>query len=224
MLAQEYEKKHPERRVEVQPGGSAAGFLAASNGLADVGMSSRELTAEEAKEFTAIVIARDGLAIVVHPSNPVTGLTTEQIRGIFAGRVKDWKEAGGPDLPIRAIVREEGSGTRESFQTLVMHKDVIARGMLVQPSNGAVREAVRNDPGAIGCMSLGVVTRDVKPLRIDGVFPNHQTMSDGTYALSRPFIFLVKGAPSPEAQAFIDFVLSDEGQSQLEKEGLTRVK
>ncbi len=223
VLAEEYEAKHPEHKVEVQGGGSTAGLVAAANGLADVGTCSRELTAEEAKQFTPVVIARDGLAVIVHPSNPVKGLTKEQIRKVFAGRIRNWKEVGGRDLAIWPITREEGSGTRESFMHLVMGKETISRRALVQESNGSVRELVRSDPSAIGYISLGLVS-EVKALDIDGVTPSAKAVVEGRYTLARPFLFVVKGAPTPDAQAFIDFVLSAEGQKVLETEGLVGVK
>ena len=224
MLAQEYGTKHPDRPVEVQGGGSTAGLQAVANDLAEIGMCSRGLTAEEAKQFTPIVIARDGLAVIVHPSNPVKALTRRQIRNIFAGRIRNWKEVGGRDLRIWPITREEGSGTRESFAHLVMEGDAISRRALNQESNGSVRELVRSDPAAIGYLSLGLVNADVKALEIDGVAPTAAGVVAGRYTLARPFLFVVRGAPTPDAQAFIDFVLSEDGQRLLETEGLVRVK
>lgn len=222
-LVQEYEAKHPGRAVEVQGGGSTAGLQAVANGLAEIGTCSRSLSDDESKQFTAIVIARDGLAVIVHPSNPVKALTKEQIRRIFAGRVRNWKEVGGRDLAIWPITREEGSGTRESFMHLVMGRDPISRRALVQESNGSVRELVRNDPSTIGYISLGLVS-EVKALDIDGVTPSAKAVLEGQYTLARPFLFVVRGAPTPDAQAFVDFVLSAEGQKTLETEGLVRAK
>ncbi len=127
MLAQQFNEAHPDLRVEVQGGGSTAGIQAVQNGIADIGMCSRALKDDEAKTLTPVQIAKDGLAIVVNNANPISGLTKEQICKIFAGEIKDWKEIGGKEGPIRVIVREEGSGTREAFMNLVMGKTELAK-------------------------------------------------------------------------------------------------
>ncbi|HOX39244.1 MAG TPA: phosphate ABC transporter substrate-binding protein [Candidatus Brocadiia bacterium] len=224
VLAQEYEKRNPAERVEVQGGGSTAGLQAAVNGLADIGMCSRSLNEAEAGQFTPITIARDGLAIVVNPANTVDGLSLEQLRGIFSGRIANWEAVGGKGSPIRLIAREEGSGTRESFMHLVMDKDRIPAGAIAQESNGAVKELVKGDPAAIGFMSLGLVGKELKALAIDGAEPTHENVLNGKYKLARPFLFAVKGAPGAGAQKFIDFVLSADAQKMLEDEGLIRAK
>ena len=220
LLAQEYMKKYPDRQVEVQGGGSTAGLQATSEGLADIGMCSRSLSTEEAKTFTPIHIARDGLAIVVNNANPVNGLTMEQLRGLFSGTITNWKDVGGVDGPVWPITREEGSGTRESFMKLVMAEEHISRRALTQESNGAVKELVKGDPDAIGYMSLGLVGNELKPLPIDGVAPTHDNVLNGSYTLIRPFLFVTVGSPGPAALEFISYVLSPEGQGILEREGL----
>jgi phosphate transport system substrate-binding protein len=225
LLAQEYEKKNPGQKVDVQGGGSTAGLQAVTNGLAKIGMCSRELTPEEGKQFAEVMIARDGLAIVVNPGNPVSQLKIEQIRGLFSGEIKNWKEVGGKDEPVRIITREESSGTRECFVHLIMGKDVkISKEALVQESSGAVKELVKGNSAAIGYISLGLVTKDLKALTIDGQEPSAGNVLAGKYKLVRPLLFVTKGAPSPTAQKFIDFVLSPESQKELEKEGLIRAR
>jgi phosphate transport system substrate-binding protein len=222
MLAQGYQKKYPDRSVEVQGGGSSLGLSSAASGLADIGMCSRALSPEEAKQFNEIMIARDGLAVVVHPTNPVTDLSADQIRKLFTGQISNWQEVGGPDLAVRVITREEGSGTRESFSNLVMKGDKISIKALVQESNGTVKKLVQTDAQAVGYMSLGLVLmgKEVKPVNIDGVTGSVANVLGGTYRFSRPFLFLTKGKPSPAAQQFIDYVLSPEGQKILADEGL----
>lgn len=224
LLAEEYAKKAPGCEVKVQGGGSTAGIKAVADGLAQIGTCSRLLTEEEAKSFTPITIARDGLALIVNKGNAVNGLKLEQLRDIFSGKIKSWKEVGGKDEVIVTVTREEGSGTRESMEKLVMGKDKISRNSLVQESTGAVQELVKNNPAAVGYISLGQVSKDVKPLVIDGVEPVAANVLEGKYKLVRPFLFVVKGQPKPEAQAFIDYVLSPEGQKILESEGLYRAK
>ena len=173
LLAEEYERKcpGPGHYVDVQGGGSTAGIQALANGLADIGTCSRSLKKDEAELYEPITIARDGLAIVVHPSNPITGLSLEEVRMLFAGRATNWRQVGGPDRTIRPIVREEGSGTREAFTNLVMGKERVSRKALVQESNGAVKELVKNDPAAVGYMSLGLVGGELKMLTVDGAAP-----------------------------------------------------
>jgi phosphate transport system substrate-binding protein len=223
VLAEQYAKKNPGQFVEVQGGGSTAGLQATGNGLADIGMCSRALTAEESRQFTPILIARDGLAIVVNPKNPVAGLSLEQLRALFEGRVSNWKDVGGKDGPVRPITREEGSGTRESFVRLVMGKERISRRALTQESNGAVKELVKGDPAAIGYMSLGLVG-ELRAVPIEGAQPTAENVIAGSYTLVRPLLFVTKGAANPAAQKFVDFVISPEGQKLLEAEGLVRAK
>jgi phosphate transport system substrate-binding protein len=223
MLAEEYQRARPNEAVEVQGGGSTAGIQAVANGVAEVGMCSRRLKPAES-EFTPITIARDGIAMVAHRSNPVQALTREQVRDLFSGMAKNWKEVGGPDRTVRLITREEGSGTREAFTTLVMGKTRIANTALTQESNGAVKELVRHDPCAIGYMSLGLVGEDLKALAVDGVAPSTATVVSGKYPLVRPFLFVLKGRPTEAAQRFIEYVLSAEAQGLLEREGLVRAR
>ena len=224
LLAERYATKYPGRFVEVQGGGSTAGLQAAESGLVDIGMCSRSLTDQEARRFTPILIARDGLAVVVNLENPVSQLSLAQLRALFAGRVTNWKAVGGKDGPVWPITREEGSGTRESFLRLVMGDEGISRRALTQESNGAVKELVKGDPAAIGYMSLGLVGKELKPMAVAGVPPTVENVQAGGYHLVRPLLFVTKGAANPAAQGFVDFVLSPEGQSLLATEGLVRVR
>ena len=224
LLAEEFRAMKAAANVDVQGGGSTAGLQALANGIADIAMCSRSLTKEEEASFTPIVIARDGLAVVVHRMNPVNELSSQQIQMLFLGQVGNWKEVGGESEPIRLIMREEGSGTREAFVNLVMDKARVSRKALVQESNGAVKELVKNDPAAIGYMSLGLVGAELKVLSVDGIRPTVAEVSAGRYRLSRPFLFVVKADLRLEAKQFIDFVLSAEGQRLLEMEGLVKAR
>ncbi|HOZ45682.1 MAG TPA: phosphate ABC transporter substrate-binding protein [Candidatus Hydrogenedentes bacterium] len=224
LLAEEYVTKHPRAGVDVQGGGSTAGLQAVANGLADIGMCSRSLSPTEAEEFSGTIIARDGLAIVVNPANPVRELTTPQLRGLFTGSIDNWRAVGGQDMPVRPITREEGSGTRESFVHLVMGKERISRRALTQESNGAVKELVKGDRAAIGYMSLGLVGEELKSVQVDGVDPTSANVLAGTYKLARPFLFVTRGPIGPDAQRFFDYVLSSDSQRTLETEGLVRAQ
>ena len=218
-LAEHFMLEHPTFAVNVQAGGSTAGVQACISHTVDIGMCSRELKADE-KVLTAIPICYDGIAIVVNPLNPVTSLSLVQVRSIFNGGIKNWSQLGWIDRRIDAVSREEGSGTRGAFEELVMGTDTIDDATMVQDSNGSVREVVATDPYAIGYLSLGIVDARVTAVAIDNVKPSPVTIHEKKYKIVRPFLYLTLGTPSEAAQLFINYVLSDEGQSILLKEGL----
>lgn len=223
-LAELYQHAHAGVAINIQGLGSSAGIRAALDGVAEIGMSSRDLKPDEADQLDQIVIARDALAVVVNPDNPVAGLSTEQIQGIFGGQIRSWDALGGPALPITVVGREAGSGTFTAFEELVMKGKPTATLALRQGSNGAIRQIVAQDPNAIGYISLGIVDSTVKALAIDSVEPSVKHVEAGTYKLVRPFLFVWrKGQPlSPLGKAFVDYVMSVEGQSELLKAGLVK--
>jgi phosphate transport system substrate-binding protein len=222
-LAEIYMHRHPGTRIDVQGGGSSAGIYAVTHGAADLGASSRELLGEE-KKLIEIPIAYDGIAIIVHPSNPLTNISLAQIRKIFVGAVKNWRVLGVPPHAIDLITREEGSGTREAFEHLVMGKQEITPAALVQDSNGSVREIVAGDPYSLGYISAGLVNHRVKALAIDGVLPIRENIKNHKYKLVRRFLLVARAAPAGSCKAFLDFVLGPNGQKILENEGLVGVK
>ncbi len=217
--AEVYMHENPGRVVNVQGGGSSAGIQAALSGAADIGTSSRELKAEE-KVLLEVVVAWDGLAVIVHPKNPIEGLTLVQVKNIFEGNIRNWSQLGGFDHEITVVTREEGSGTRGAFQEMVMGKARITRSAIVQDSNGTVREIIAHDPHSIGYISLGLVNDQVKALWLDGIKPGYEQIMNKEYTLIRPFLFVTNGPPKPAAQEFINFVLSREGQELVRGEGL----
>lgn len=221
--AELYMHKHPGTQINVQGGGSTAGIRAAQTGTAQLGASSRELKPDESA-LRAVVVARDGIAVVVHPRNPLNGLNLEQLRRIFSGAIQNWKEIGGIDREITPITREEGSGTRTAFEELVMKKEPMSSDALVQDSTGAVRELVRSDESAIGYISLGQLNGQVKPVELDGVEPTEAAAVAGRYPLVRPFLFVLKDEPSGLTREFLAFVQSAEGQMLARREGLVPVK
>jgi phosphate transport system substrate-binding protein len=221
--AEVFMETHPDYGINVQGGGSSAGIQACKSGACQIGMSSRELKTDE-QDLVEIVVARDGLAVIVHPSNPVRGAKVAEIKQIFAGDLPNWRYLGGPDRAITVVTREEGSGTRGAFQELVMGKARISNGAITQDSNGTVREIVAHDPFAIGFISLGLVNDQVRALALDGVPGNEETIRNGSYRLVRPFLFVSRGEPAGQAKAFIDFVLSEKGQALIKEEGLLPVR
>jgi phosphate transport system substrate-binding protein len=220
--AEVYMEKYPDTVVNVQGGGSSAGIQAAQSGVADIGTSSRELKPEE-EDLNKIVVAYDGLAIIVNSTNKISNLASGQVEQIFAGRIRNWKELGGEDKVITVVTREEGSGTRSAFQELVMEKERIFKGSIVQDSNGTVREIVTNDPNAIGYISLGLVNDKVKALNLDGIVVSDENIINKKYKLVRPFLFVTREAPAGKVKSFIDFVLSGDGQDLIKEEGLIPV-
>lgn len=220
VLAEKFMALNKGVQISVQGGGSSVGIEAAVSGAANIGASSRALKDEEkSKGLVDTKIALDGIAIVVHPSNTVTNLKTEDVMNIYLGNIKNWKEVGGPDAPITIVSREEGSGTRDAFTDLVMKKKDIVKTAIVQNSTGAVRTTVAGDKNAIGYVSMASLAQEVRALSIDGVAANEANVKAGTYKIQRPFIYVTKGAPEGLAKAFIDFVLSAEGQKLIVEEG-----
>jgi len=222
MLAEEFMLKHPQSHIYVQGGGSTAGIEAVRTHAANIGMSSRSLLPGE-KDLYAVTIAKDAIAIIINPKNPIQDLSLTQIGQIFSGKIKNWKDIGGHSHPIILVSREEGSGTRESFQKFVMGKEEISLESLVQDSSGAIRQVVASDPNAIGYISLGLVNEKIKPLRIEGVEPSVKDIENGRYTLVRPFLFVFNSEPVGEAKSFLESVLSPTGQKLLSKEGLVTV-
>jgi phosphate transport system substrate-binding protein len=206
--------------INVQGGGSAVGIQAALAGSADIGMADLLSLPDEAKPLTSTVVARDGIAIISNPGNSIESLTAAQARDVFSGKIANWKVLGGGDKQIRIISREEGSGTRRSFQKLVLGGDKLAANALFQNSNGTIREAVASDADAIGYLSIGLVDKRVKALRYNDVEPSNANVKNGAYPLARPIYFLTKGEMKPSVKAFVDYILSGESQALLEKEGL----
>ena len=221
--AEVFMEKRPGLGVNVQGGGSSAGIQACKSGACQIGMSSRELKGDE-RDLVEIVVARDGLAIIVHPTNPVRGAKVAEIKQIFAGDLRNWKYLGGPDRSITVVTREEGSGTRGAFQELVMGKTRIFKGAITEDSNGTVREIVAHDPHSIGFISLGLVNEQVRALELDGAAANEENIRNGRYKLVRPFLFVSRGELTGAAKEFINFVLSEEGQALIKKEGLLSAK
>lgn len=217
ILRDRYTAQNGNVQIEITANGSGNGISAAMKGTTDIGMSSRNL-AEDETGLTATVIAHDGIAVVVNSENPVTSLTQEQLTQIYKGEIRNWSEVGGPDAEINLVIRDAESGTRSAFEEILSLAD--DSGTLVDEANAVVMDAtsgviqtVRGNANAIGYISFGSMSDDVKAIAVDGVACSAETVKDGTYAISRPFILVTQeGEVKPEVQAFIDYILSDEGQ------------
>ncbi|MBT9138782.1 MAG: Phosphate-binding protein PstS [Syntrophomonadaceae bacterium] len=223
-LDRAFEARHPEVRIDVHSTGSSAGIRSAADGTAGIGMSSRNLsTAEKGLGLTETVIARDAIVVIVHPRNPVNDLTTEQLRGIYTGKITNWREVGGRDARIMAITRETGSGTRAAFEEMVMDRKPIFPGAITMVGAGGVKAALVGAEHGIAYISLWGVDATVKVVKIDGVMPTAESVLAGKFGIARPYILITRGVEVLE-RAFIDFVLSAEGQKIIEEAGLVRVR
>lgn len=212
--ADAFSAKNPSTRVLVSGLGSSAGIEAVSAGTAEIGTSSRDLKPEESHlGLVDFPIAYDGIAVIVSPANRVSGLSMQQLRDIFSGKIRNWSQVGGDNRPIQLVNRDEASGTREAFQKLVMKDAKFDPSAAVLPGTGQVRDVVARAPGAIGYISLGFVRPrftnvTVKALSVEGVVPSEKTVADKTYPVGRVLHFFTKGRPTGVTKQFVDFVLS----------------
>ena len=240
--AEAYMKENPDVRLSVTGGGSGTGIAAMINGTVDVANASREMKAEEIeaakknghdpKEF---IVARDAIAVVVHPSNPVNGLTLQQLSDIYTGKITNWQEVGGEDRPIVLLSRESNSGTYVYFLENVIRggdsksKLLFSPETLLMPSSEGISTEIRQNPNAIGYDGLGYVTPDQKMVGVaktdtgDFVLPSVETVNAGTYPISRPLYMYTAGEPTGEIKAYMDWVLN-QGQALIAELGFVPLK
>ena len=207
--------------VNYNPTGSGSGITAVQEGTCDIGLSSRALKdKEKAAGLKETVLAYDGIAIIVHPDNPVSDLTLEQIAKLYTGEITNWKDVGGNDAEVVLIGREAASGTRDGFESITGTKDACQYRQELT-STGDVITAVSQNPDAIGYASLASVKDTVKALNVGGVTPSEATVKDGSYLVQRPFVLVtVEGKDlSPAAQAFFDYALSADAASIISAAG-----
>jgi phosphate transport system substrate-binding protein len=223
-VGQAYTEQQEYVTVDVQGGGSRLGIALARENRIDIGTASRKPTAEDerdpetgAKRLWWTAIAQDGIALVVHPQNAVKDLTLPQARDIFFGRILDWEEIGGTPGEIVVVSREDGSGTREVFEETVMGDKRVTLTAIVMPSSEAVVEYVARHPTAIGYVSMGYLSSQVKALPVEGVSPTPDDIQSGGYPLIRPLYLLTGQGPTGEVKSFIEFALSPAGQTVVEQ-------
>lgn len=215
--------KNPEVTMELNLTGSGTGIQEAMEGKTDIGNSSRNLKDTETG-LESTIIGIDGIAIIVNNANVIENVTIEELEKIYAGEIKNWSELGGNDKAIVVIGREDGSGTRDGFESIVM-KNSEAQYAQELESTGSVISAVSTTDGAIGYASLANVDDSVKALKVNDVYPTEATVKDGTFAVQRPFLCVVNETNTNElVDAFLEFVLSDEGQQIVSGAGVVPVK
>ena len=225
-LGEAFTANNPDAKFTYNPTGSGTGITAVSEGRCDIGLSSRALKDEEkASGLTETIVALDGIAIIVNPSNPVSDITVETVAKIYKGEITNWKDLGGDDAEIAVIGREAGSGTRDGFESVTGTKDACKYRQELT-STGDVITTVANNPNAIGYASLAAVKDTVKALSVEGVAPSEETVKDGSYVVQRPFVLVTKtDTPlSAAAQKFFDFATSSEASDIISKAGAVPVK
>ena len=220
-LSESYMAANKDVTVNYNPTGSGAGITAVQEGTCDIGLSSRALKDEEkAAGLKETVLAYDGIAIIVHPDNPVSDLSIEQIAKLYTGEITNWKDVGGSDAEVVLIGREAASGTRDGFESITGTKDKCQYRQELT-STGDVITAVSQNPDAIGYASLAAIKDSVKALSVDGVTPSEATVKDGSYPVQRPFVLVtVEGKTlSAAAQSFFDYATSADAADIIAKAG-----
>ena len=197
ILAEDYQKANEGTTIEVQQVGSSAGITNTIDGTSQIGMSSRDLKDEEKSELKEYQIAIDGIAVITNSANKVKDLTLDQVKDIYTGKITNWKEVGGNDADIVVVSREDGSGN--------------------------IKTTVQGNENAIGYISFGYLDDSINSVKIGGIEPKEENVYNKKYPISRPFLLVTKGDATGDAKSFIDYVLSDEGQKTIEKEGFMSV-
>ncbi len=240
--AEAYMGMHPDVRISVTGGGSGTGIAAMINGTVDIANASREMKPEEIAEAKKngispkeFVIARDAIAVVVNPSNPVQQLTLQQISDIYTGKITNWREVGGEDRPIVLLSRESNSGTYVYFLENVVRMGqsdsdlLFSPDTLLMPSSEGISAEVRQNPNAIGYDGLGYITPDQKMIAVARdsqgpyVLPSVQAVNDGSYPISRPLYMYTAGEPTGQVKAYLDWILGD-GQKLVAELGFVPLR
>ncbi len=224
--AEAYMEQNKDVAISIAGGGSGNGIKALLDGLCNIAMASRDISKKEIKLAESkkinpnrIVVAIDALVPVVNPKNPVKDLTVEQLKGIYMGKIKNWKEVGGPDKPIAVVSRDTSSGTYETWQEKILGKDRVAPSVMTTPSSGAVVQTVAKNELAIGYIGYGYINDSLKILSIDGLMATPETALSGKWPIARDLYLFTNGAPTGAAKGFIDYVLGAEGQKLVKEVG-----
>ena len=227
-FAEYFKKVYPDLDITVKKTGSGDGAAALVDGRCDVATMSRFMKGKEFESAVensvypvAHVVAMDGVCVVVHPSNPVKGLTKAQIRDIYMGKISNWSQVGGANMPIVVISRDTSSGTYETFHGLVMEKKEMGPGVEYVNSNPQAHARVKTTQGAIGYVGIGFLDRSVKAVKVDGILPSRRTIASGVYPVARPLFMFTNGYPTLGSMVhkFCTFYLTEKGQELVEAKG-----
>lgn len=226
-LVEEYKKTlDKDMDIEVQQVGSSSGIKNTIDGTSEIGMTSRDLKGDEkSADLVETKIALDAISIITNSKNKVDNLSKDQVKDIFTGKITNWKEVGGEDRPIVVVSREDGSGTREGFESMLGYgPEELVKDALISDGSGNIKTTVSNNINAIGYISLGYVDNSVKGMSIDGVEANIENVKSHKYSIARAFLLIHKdGKLTDDGEAFIDYILSEEGQKVVEKHGFVGV-
>ena len=229
--AEAYMDSHPEINISVRGGGSGVGVAALQNRTVDIANSSRPMKTKEISACkskgvspTPYAIANDGISIVVHKDNKVKNITQAQIKAIYTGKIKNWKELGGVSMPIVVISRDVASGTFEVFNEKALSGAKVDGSAQLLASNNAVVTAVGDTPGAIGYAGLGYVNETVKVLSVNGIMPSETSVKDGSYPLARKLYMYTNGKAKGTVASYLSFIQSPAGQEIVEQQGFISLK
>lgn len=224
--AEKYMEANPDTKITVSGGGSGNGIKAIIDGSTDIADASRFIKEKEVQAAiekgvypVPFAVAMDALLPVVHPSNPITDLTPEQLRKIYTGEIKNWKQVGGPSMAIAVVGRDTSSGTYETWETKIMGKERVNERALIAASNGAMVQTVAQNKLAIGYIGLGYLNETVKAVKVEGVMGSNETALNGKYPVSRYLYMFTNGWPEADPLNFINFILSPAGQDVVADTG-----
>lgn len=208
-------------RITVAGGGSGVGVQKVGEGLVQIGNTGRALKESEISRYGLVTFpfAIDGVAIVVNPANGVQALSKAQLKDVFAGKIKNWKELGGKDAAISLYVREDGSGTRETFEERALDKGTSTDSANVVNSNGAMKTAVAQDENAIGYVGIGHLDSSIRGVTVDGMVPSQENAASGTYKITRLLYMNTKGEPTGLTRLFVDYIYSPDGKKFTSESG-----
>jgi phosphate transport system substrate-binding protein len=223
-VAEAYMKDNPGVSISISGGGSGNGIKAIIDGTTDVADSSRfikdkevALAVQKGVYPVPFAVAYDCIIPVLHPSNPVKDLSLDQLKAIYKGEIKNWKEVGGDDRKVVVVSRDTSSGTYEVWEKKVMKKERVFPGALLQASNGAVAQAVAKNKNAIGYIGIGYLNDTVKPTTVNGIVGTPETTLDGTFPISRPLYMFTNKWPKEEVAKFINYVIHPQKGQKLVK-------
>ncbi len=230
-IAEAYMKEHPDVAISISGGGSGNGIKALIDKTTDIANSSRTIMPEEAARAkakgaspTEFIVAHDCIVPAVHPENPLNNITLDQLKSIYKGEVRNWKQIGGADRPIVIISRDTSSGTYEVWEEKVMKKERVSPRALLQASNGTIVQTVSKNPNAIGYIGFGYLDKSVKSLSVNGIVGSKETTLNKTFPISRPLYMYTQAQPAGDVKNFLDYVISDKGQKLVEAEGFVPLR
>jgi len=229
--AEAFMENNPGVEISVRGGGSGVGAASVAEGTCDIGNMSRAMkdsemakAAAKGRKLKGYIVAMDGIAVIVHPSNQITGLTAAQVKDIYTGKISDWSAVGGSGGKIVVLSRDSASGTFEAFGSLALKGAKVRGDALMQASNQAIASMVAKTPGAIGYVGLGYITNEVKAIPINGVMASRETVLSKKFPYSRPLYMYTAAEAGELVKRYINFIKSEDGQKIVEEQGFVGLR